>query len=132
MFYVREYILFLGLTQRKIIFLMKSLQGSGWWASCRKWCNLVVVLNRKIYIRGEIIINMTQNYDLRQPYNNVSLEAMRKLGVRETNSVNQALYGVYCEALIAIQSAISQGAKIGDLEKEIAKFGAKEGRIVKD
>ena len=70
--------------------------------------------------------------DLRQPYNNVSLAAARMLGLRNSATIDRALYGIYCEALVAIQKAIEQGASLGDLEKTIQKFGAKGSRILTD
>jgi len=75
---------------------------------------------------------MNKDYDLRQPYNNVSLVAIGKLKISGESAINSALYGVYCEALTAVKKAIKEGATISDLEKAITDFGANEGRIVKD
>jgi len=73
-----------------------------------------------------------KTYDLRNQYNFANLEALRLMGVRETDRVNRALYGVYCEALHAVKEAIEQGAQIGDLEKAINDIRASESRIVEE
>ncbi|MEK6898118.1 MAG: hypothetical protein AABX28_02045 [Nanoarchaeota archaeon] len=73
-----------------------------------------------------------KKYDLRNPYNLASLKAIRMMEVRETDQVDKALYGVYCEALEAVKRAIKNGAQVSDLEKAINELGASEHRIIRE
>jgi len=68
---------------------------------------------------------------LRNPYNDASLNAMGMIKSQEAESVvSRALYGVYCEALVACRDAIRQGASVEDLTETINRLGVSDSRIV--